>query len=160
MKSVTIPGSMTRIDIAAFNNCDSIKDVYYVGSEEKWNQIDIGFHNDGLISATIHYNYGSDKIRNIAVDNNTVHLTLRNNSYQTYDSVCLIVGIYEKNGGQMCDMKSVTVKDFSIGYSGDIQLPFDEIDPDGKIKIFLWDSSGLLKPVTEACKTSVKSVSE
>lgn len=160
MKSVTIPGSMTRIDIAAFNNCDSIKDVYYVGSEEKWNQIDIGFHNDGLISATIHYNYGSDKIRNIAVDNNTVHLTLKNNSYQTYDSVRLIVGIYEENGRQMCDMKSVTVKDFSIGYSGDIQLPFDEINPDGKIKIFLWDSSGLLKPITEACKTSVKSVSE
>ncbi len=160
MKSVTIPGSMTRIDIAAFNNCDSIKDVYYVGSEEKWNQIDIGFHNDGLISATIHYNYGSDKIRNIAVDNNTVHLTLKNNSDQAYDSVRLIVGIYEKNGRQMCDMKSVTVKDFSIGYSGDIQLPFDEINPDGKIKIFLWDSSGLLKPITEACKTSVKSVSE
>ncbi len=160
LASISIPDSVTAIEEWAFNNCDSIKDVYYVGSEEKWNQIDIGFHNDGLISATIHYNYGSDKIRNIAVDNNTVHLTLKNNSYQTYDSVRLIVGIYEKNGGQMCDMKSVTVKDFSIGYSGDIQLPFDEINPDGKIKIFLWDSSGLLKPITEACKTSVKSVSE
>ncbi len=160
LTSISIPGSVTAIEGWAFNNCDSIKDVYYVGSEEKWNQINIGNNNDSLTSATIHYNYGSDKIRNIAVDNNTVHLTLKNNSDQAYDSVRLIVGIYEENGRQMCDMKSVTVKDFSIGYSGDIQLPFDEINPDGKIKIFLWDSSGLLKPITEACKTSVKSVSE
>ena len=158
--SITMTGSVMRIGYGAFLDCDSIKDVYYVGSEEKWNQINIGDNNDGLTSATIHYNYGSDKIRNIAVDNNMVHLTLKNNSNQAYDSVRLIVGIYEKNGRQMCDMKSVTVKDFSIGYSGDIQLPFDEINPDGKIKIFLWDSSGLLKPITEACKTSVKSVSE
>lgn len=77
LSSVTIPSSVTRINDYAFSNCTSLTsitipdsvthigssvfsenltDVYYTGTEEQWKQIEIGYFNDSLIKATIHYN--------------------------------------------------------------------------------------------------------
>ena len=47
---------MTRISGWAFNGCVGLKDVYYSGTREGWNAIDIGSNNDCLTNATIHYN--------------------------------------------------------------------------------------------------------
>ena len=61
LSSITIPVSVTVIAPGAFGKCNSITDVYYGGTEEQWNNIDIYLHdtwsgNDALLSATIHYN--------------------------------------------------------------------------------------------------------
>lgn len=40
--------------------CSSLKDVYYTGTEEEWNNISIESGNDYLKNATIHYNYSYD----------------------------------------------------------------------------------------------------
>lgn len=39
--SITIPKSVTKIDDFAFVYCGNLKNVYYAGSEEEWNQIEI-----------------------------------------------------------------------------------------------------------------------
>ena len=56
LTSVIIPDSVTTIERGAFYDCSSLKDVYYSGSKEQWKKISIGFDNDELLNATIHYN--------------------------------------------------------------------------------------------------------
>ena len=46
---------MTTIGESAFESCDSLTDVYYGSTEEDWNKIAIGYDNDYLINATIHF---------------------------------------------------------------------------------------------------------
>lgn len=64
LTSATIPNSVTTIGACAFNNCTALTDVYYGGSEEQWDCIEIDetiFYatatedgNTPLLSATIH----------------------------------------------------------------------------------------------------------
>jgi hypothetical protein len=55
--SVVIPQSVSSIGQSAFSVCTSLTNVYYVGSEEQWKNISIGYNNSKLTSATIHYNH-------------------------------------------------------------------------------------------------------
>jgi len=52
---VTIGNSVTSIGALAFYGCSSLSDVYYIGTEEEWNKISIGYDSDPLLSATIHF---------------------------------------------------------------------------------------------------------
>lgn len=58
LTSVTIPDSVTVIASYAFYWCDSLTDAYYSGTEDEWNEVEIGEYNEPLLNATIHYNYG------------------------------------------------------------------------------------------------------
>lgn len=58
LKSITIPVSVININNSAFESCSSLADVYYSGTKEQWNQIEINsFNNEYLLNATIHYNF-------------------------------------------------------------------------------------------------------
>ena len=60
LTSVTISDSVTSIGEYAFYDCTSLTDVYYAGSEAQWKAISISSNrNDYLLTANIHYNYGS-----------------------------------------------------------------------------------------------------
>lgn len=57
LESLVIPASVTRIDTGALYNCGNLTDIYYKGSQEQWNEIEISeeFHSfDGI---TVHYDY-------------------------------------------------------------------------------------------------------
>ena len=60
LTSIVIPDSITQIVGAAFWECPNLTNVYYTGTQDQWNQIDIKFGNDILTNATIHYNYNSE----------------------------------------------------------------------------------------------------
>ena len=45
------------IEAYAFYGCDSLTDVYYISSEDRWNEIPIAEGNEDLTNATIHFNY-------------------------------------------------------------------------------------------------------
>lgn len=53
---VRIPSSVTTIKDYAFWGCKSLTDIYYADNKDKWETISIGYSNDPLSSATIHYN--------------------------------------------------------------------------------------------------------
>lgn len=58
LTSITLPVGVTKIEVNAFFGCKQLTDVYYDGTKEQWNDIDIGKNNDPLINATIHYQDG------------------------------------------------------------------------------------------------------
>ncbi|MGN0468357.1 MAG: leucine-rich repeat domain-containing protein, partial [Acutalibacteraceae bacterium] len=57
LTSIIIPDNIINIGSCAFNNCNNIKDVYYTGTGEQWQEISIDEFNDCLTNAKIHYNY-------------------------------------------------------------------------------------------------------
>lgn len=57
LKTITIPDSILQIDYHAFEDVESLTDVYYTGTEEQWQAIEIYTTNNGCLeTATIHYN--------------------------------------------------------------------------------------------------------
>ena len=42
LTSITIPASVTCVGDYAFTNCLNLKDVYYQGTAEEWNNLEIG----------------------------------------------------------------------------------------------------------------------
>ena len=106
LTSVTIPDSVTTIDLAAFHSCTSLTsvripesvrtignyafyycihltDVYYVGTEEQWNDVEIGFRNDNLLNADINYHYGKHSYNAVVTDP-----TCTTKGYTTYTCEC------------------------------------------------------------------------
>ena len=60
--SIAIPESVTSIGSGAFVDCSNLTDAYYTGTQEQWNQVEIGLNNDALTSANIHLNTIPDLI--------------------------------------------------------------------------------------------------
>jgi hypothetical protein len=56
LNTVFIPESMTLIDERAFHQSRNLKNVYYAGTQEQWEDIVIIFGNEYLESADIHFN--------------------------------------------------------------------------------------------------------
>ncbi len=56
LKTVVIGGNIKKIGYRTFYKCNLLTDVYYIGSEEEWNEILVGQDNDPLFSANIHFN--------------------------------------------------------------------------------------------------------
>ena len=55
LTSIEIPNSVTSIGRGAFYYCYGLTDVYYTGTSDDWNKIDIGKENDKLTSSKIHF---------------------------------------------------------------------------------------------------------
>ncbi len=61
LTEITIPDSVTFIGIEAFLDCNSLETIYYTGTEEQWDNIEIGFSNDSFIEGKIIYNWVSEE---------------------------------------------------------------------------------------------------
>ncbi len=57
LKSVQFENTLIRINEYTFEGCTALTDVYYTGTEEEWNKIEIRTGNPALLSATKHFNW-------------------------------------------------------------------------------------------------------
>ena len=57
LTSVQLPASIAGIEYGAFYNCENLKDVYYNGSNDDWNNLipNIAEDNDRLLNADLHF---------------------------------------------------------------------------------------------------------
>ena len=85
LTSIIIPDSITRICDRAFQQCYSLTDIYYIGTEEEWNNIIVGEYNDDLLNATIHYNSTAHEHSYTAV---VTPPTCTKKGYTTYTCSC------------------------------------------------------------------------
>ena len=61
IENIEIPTSVKTIEHGAFERCTKLTDVYYLGSQEQWNNIYIASYNSPLHNATVHYNIETGK---------------------------------------------------------------------------------------------------
>lgn len=59
LESVVLPSSLKRIDSFAFYFCANLKHVYYMGTMEEWDSIQMGQGNSSLENAITYYSYHS-----------------------------------------------------------------------------------------------------
>ena len=55
LETVKIGKGVKTIQERSFYNCNVLNNVYYAGSEESWNEIDIGLFNGWLVNNDIHF---------------------------------------------------------------------------------------------------------
>ena len=149
LKSVELNNSITEIPAGAFMECDNLSDVYFNGSKEEWNNINIieregdFFYPSDLRHATIHYNAVGTAAPKIigkpTLSDSTVTVNL---SDVEYDSV-LIAAVY-------CDgvLKDMQAAELSAGdMSKIINISASGNDT---LKVFIWDSFDSMNPLCEA----------
>ena len=55
LTNITIPDSVTSIEYCAFYGCSSLNKIYYKGTAEEWDKIEIYQNNSDLTTATRYY---------------------------------------------------------------------------------------------------------
>ncbi|MDE7312612.1 MAG: leucine-rich repeat protein, partial [Eubacterium sp.] len=86
LTEVTISGIINSIDRYAFHNCYSLKNIYFAGTKEQWNAVNISEKNEALLNAVIHCSDGiiSDDLQNVfeyrELDDGTIEITKYNGS--------------------------------------------------------------------------------
>ena len=109
---------MTRIGDGAFFGCSSLKDVWFGGSEPKWESMFVGGNNEPLNTAKIHFEsvemklsvtYDSDYyytngvfIGNNNVVSDTIDLFVENgpDSHGSADPVSAVSKLQRRHGGK------------------------------------------------------------
>ncbi len=95
LENVIIPESVTKIDYAAFSGCNNLKTVYFTGTEEQWNSINISDGNFYLSKANIIFLNGEQ-----ITDGNITKCNHENKTIYSYQSAtCENVGYTE---GEYC----------------------------------------------------------
>ncbi|MBR0276889.1 MAG: hypothetical protein IJQ50_00305, partial [Clostridia bacterium] len=90
LQSISMPNSVTIIGDKAFEYCSNLTDVYYGGSESDWSKISIGYDNEPLFNAKIHYNDNGTYVAFAQADNSQITVTINNQEVQ-FDQPPIII---------------------------------------------------------------------
>ena len=152
LKTITLPRSITSVRKNAFEDCNALTDVYYKGSKEEWDNIDVSSGNELLLSATIHYDYIANA-SDLPYDNSDSGL-LADNVKDAIDEIVSIMpgGVNNWLQVQGIVKGGLAKKYFNIGDSFEVfrensTLLFDIIGFDNDVpttsSVNIGDSSGI-----------------
>ncbi len=159
LKEVLIPNSINTIDIGALDSGESLSDIYYSGTEEDWNNINIrecsllGKPNSSYKpnNATIHYNSTGPHTHDY--ESVLTQPTCTEQGYTTYTCECgdsyvedyvNATGHSYKNG--VCDVCGIFtgIKDNHIYKDGIMQKAYQLVEVDGDI-YYIGDRHEIIK---------------
>ena len=72
LSSITIPDTVVLVGPSAFNRCSSLTDVYYTGTQARWDKISIQYGNEKLENAQIHFNAEYGDVSKIDPENYSI----------------------------------------------------------------------------------------
>ena len=139
--SISISDSITEIGDGAFSGCNSLKDVYYSQSQEQWNKIHMGYGNECLTNATIHYR--TELIKNISVNENNTIITIKNDTGATFNDIVLYTAIYRN--GRMVEVKKNNIVELNSAETITLHVDFAELKNGDLTKCFIWKD---VQPIT------------
>ncbi len=61
INEIFLPDSIKKIEDYAFWNCANLENVFFAGSEDSWNKIDVDMGWSGIENARIHYNVAKEQ---------------------------------------------------------------------------------------------------
>lgn len=151
LKNIAIPNSIKKIDSGAFNGCKSITDVYYGGSEDEWNAINIRTANSDLTDATIHFNstMPEPEQEDVVIDNAVVEKTATGYKItvtleEAPTAKCALITALYKEG----ESTGLATKAFTSDTAEQtIEVAADTSDT---ARIFIWDSLEGMRPLCGA----------
>lgn len=153
---ICIPQSVQYINAMAFWYCRDTLKVHYEGTEDEWNKINIGLHNDGLLLAEIDFNGVFPEINSTyeVIDSAEVRIDGRygyyrininlTNDFPRNESYTLVAAAYD--GNQLTEVS----KAYVFGYSNFQQLTIFEPEKVKSIKLFAWKNFNNMSPLCEA----------
>ena len=153
LKYIILPKSLTTISSGAFNYSENISDVYYEGTEDEWNAMNIASGNSYLTNAAIHYNTTEipmpekPVIEDISYSDGvcTFNTVVGNIPYTTN----LICVLYNQDG-------AVTGTSMTKVRSTDISVSVRVSGENAKsVKVFIWDSLNGMRPLCEVAEYNI-----
>ncbi len=167
LESIIIESNVETIGSSIFSSCDNLSNIYYTGSKEQWNNIDIYSSNYKLFNTNITYNYGkppfcfSGQLTNqddeiITLDNidslTNVKMTL-SKLYSGDHTGLFLIAFYDAGNRLIC----VEYKSSIISTDVDL-VEFDieyDVSSTSKIKAFAWKDLTSIQPLCEALEKNL-----
>ena len=116
LKEVKLSVNLNWVGNSSFENCTSLQDVYYPGTEEQWQKIEIGDYNEPLLNATIHFGRtGPVELNVIGGDNAPVCQVDGQTLTVTCDRAC--VAAYKDADGNYVRLTPTANADGSYSYT-------------------------------------------
>lgn len=142
LTSITIPTDVNYIARYAFSDCKGLKYVYFKGTKSEWNNIYIGFYNDELKNATMHFN--KKTTAEITKSETDSVYTFEVNAEDKYENCCVYVAVYNENGSL------VEINLLPLDTEENTSISVEKNDSGKTIKVFLWTDT--MQPITENAK--------
>lgn len=157
---ISLPNTIKTIEENAFCDCPSLSTIYFHGTSEEWNTINIAAGNDDLLHARIiclmdedvrdkTYAYTTDKSsisRAYDFDTKTLTVGATVTSRTDAGAVKVIVAVYNADGRLM----QTAIKDtfFDKNETKQLEIPLEGVEyPFDKVAVFVWDYTEMMKPM-------------
>ncbi len=139
LRDINIPQSVTSIGIHSMSGCNNLRKVYYPGTEDQWNNIDIGHSNEFLINAVGLGRYKLE-ILNTRTENNILTVTVCVTNNTGKNALTTLVAPAYGSGGELLGI--ATAEKVLVAGDNAVELYLDcsTFGEDFTFGVFMWDS--------------------
>ena len=123
---ITIPPSVNII--GSYNNCQSLSDIYYMGTREEWDKIAIDEYNNVIVNAVVHFN-----------DGNKMNI-YENLKYREEEDRVYVTGLIDKSAQHISIPGEINGKTVEIGSRAFANTELVSVALDEKIKTIPYEA--------------------